>query len=86
MRFKTVLAVIAGVLPASLVLVLGFIGIYAWPAIRFNGVSFVLGNYWNLGSLYGNPVTINGMSIEPGAQYGTCSSLSGPFYPTGSPC
>lgn len=70
MRFRTLLAVIAGVLPASLVLILTFIGIYAWPAIRFNGFKFVVGNYWNLGNLYANPVTIHGMSIMPGAQYG----------------
>ena len=51
MRFKTALAVLAGVLPASLVMVLTFLGIYAWPAIRFNGFTFVVSNNWNLGNL-----------------------------------
>ena len=70
MRFKTALAVLAGVLPASLVMVLTFLGIYAWPAIRFNGFTFVVSNNWNIGNLYGTPVIMHGTEILPHAHYG----------------
>jgi phosphate transport system permease protein len=69
-RFKTWLAIVAGALPASLVLVVVFLAIYAWPAIRFNGFDFVVSDTWNLGNLYANPVTVAGMAIQPGAHYG----------------
>jgi phosphate transport system permease protein len=70
MRFKTWLAIVAGVLPASLVLVITFLAIYAWPAIRFNGFGFVVSDTWNLGNLYADPVTVHGTAIQPGAHYG----------------
>ena len=70
MRFKSVLAGVAGVLPASLVLIVVFLTIYSWPAIRFNGFGFIASNTWNLGNLYGDPITVGGVQIAPGAHYG----------------
>jgi phosphate transport system permease protein len=70
MKFRTWLALIAGALPASLVAVVLFLALYAWPAIRFNGIKFATQNNWNLGNLYANPVTIAGTQIQPGAHYG----------------
>jgi phosphate transport system permease protein len=70
MRFKTWLAIVAGALPASLVLVVSFLAIYAWPAIRFNGLAFIVSDNWNLGNLYADPVTVAGTAIQPGAHYG----------------
>jgi phosphate transport system permease protein len=77
MRFKTALSVFAGALPASLVAVLIFLGLYAWPAIRFNGFHFLVSNNWNLGNLYANPITVHGMAIMPGAHYGILFLLVG---------
>jgi phosphate transport system permease protein len=70
MRFKTWLAIVAGALPASLVLVVTFLAIYAWPAIRFNGLGFIVSDNWNLGNLYADPITVAGTAIQPGAHYG----------------
>lgn len=82
MRFRTLLATIAGVLPASLVLIVLFIGVYAWPAIRFNGPGFVARNFWSLGNLYADPVTVAGVSIQPGAQYGILFLIVGTLLTT----
>jgi len=70
LRFRTLLALVAGLLPASLVAVILFLAVYSWPAIRFNGLRFVVDGSWNLGNLYADPVQIGGASIPPGAHYG----------------
>ncbi|HTT78283.1 MAG TPA: phosphate ABC transporter permease subunit PstC [Stellaceae bacterium] len=82
MRFKTVLAGVAGVLPASLLLIVLFLAIYSWPAIHFNGFSFVASNTWNLGNLYGNPVMVGGTQIAPGAHYGIVFLIAGTLLST----
>jgi phosphate transport system permease protein len=82
MRFKTGLAVAAGALPASLVLIILFLTIYAWPAILFNGFQFVTSNTWNLGNLYSDPVMVNGVQISPGAHYGSLFLLVGTLLST----
>ncbi len=70
LRFRTWLAVTAGVLPASLVAVVLFLALYAWPAIQFNGLRLAFHNTWNLGNLYADPVVVSGTEIQPGAHYG----------------
>ncbi|HXC28218.1 MAG TPA: phosphate ABC transporter permease subunit PstC [Stellaceae bacterium] len=82
MRFKTGLAVAAGALPASLVLIILFLTIYAWPAILFNGFQFVTSNTWNLGNLYSDPVMVNGVQISPGAHYGILFLIVGTLLST----
>lgn len=82
MRFKTGLAVAAGALPASLVLIILFLTIYAWPAILFNGFHFVTSNTWNLGNLYGEPTTLSGTPIMPGAHYGILFLIVGTLLST----
>jgi phosphate transport system permease protein len=82
MKFRTVLAGLAGVLPACMVLIVLFLAIYSWPAIRFNGFQFVASNTWNLGNLYGNPVTVGGMQIAPGAHYGIVFLIAGTLLST----
>ena len=82
MRFKTGLAVAAGALPASLVLIVLFLTIYAWPAILFNGFQFVTSDTWNLGNLYADPVMVNGTEIPPGAHYGTLFLIVGTLLST----
>jgi phosphate transport system permease protein len=82
MKFKSVLAGVAGVLPASLLLIVLFLAIYAWPAIQFNGLHFVASNTWNLGNLYGNPVDVGGTQVAPGAQYGIVFLIAGTLLST----
>lgn len=77
--FRRGLALVAGALPASLAGIIGFLVIYAWPAIRFNGWGFALRDEWNLGNLYSDPVTVHGVSVLPGAQYGILFLIAGTF-------
>ena len=70
MKFRTMLAVTAGVLPASLAAILVLLTLYSWPAFRFNGIQFAFQNAWHLGNLYAKPVVIGGTAIQPGAHYG----------------
>jgi phosphate transport system permease protein len=51
MSFRALLAALAGVVPASMIAILVFLAIYAWPAIEFNGLGFLGRMYWNLGNL-----------------------------------
>jgi phosphate transport system permease protein len=82
MKFRTLLAITAGALPASLAAVLLFLTIYSWPAIRFNGIQFAFQNTWNLGNLYANPVVIGGTAIQPGAHYGILFLIVGTLLST----
>lgn len=70
MRFRFGLAVLAGILPASLCLIVAFLLVYAWPAIAVNGWGFVWRDTWNLGNLYADPITRGGVQVLPGAHYG----------------
>lgn len=53
--------------------------VYAWPAIRFNGLGFFTSIVWNIGNQYGNgaAVTHNGYSAEPGASFGAVVFIAG---------
>ena len=61
---------VTSLIPIVLLSICIFLAIYSWPAIRFNGVHFLFGKIWNLGNLYANPVTVRGLSVQPGANYG----------------
>jgi phosphate transport system permease protein len=76
-RVQTVLTVIAAVIPLALLAILLFLGSYAWPAIRFNGLGFLFKLTWNLGNLYANPVTVAGQVVPRGAQYGILVFIAG---------
>lgn len=58
------------VIPAILLAVVLFLAVYAWPAIRFNGVGFLVGKTWSLGNLYAEPVEVRGILVPHGAEYG----------------
>jgi len=75
-------ATMGGILPASMVATLLFLTIYAWPAIVFNGVHFITGMSWNLGSLYADPIEVAGVSILPGANYGILFLIAGTLLTT----
>jgi phosphate transport system permease protein len=64
------MAVLGGSVPASVVAVVIFLLIYAWPAIRLNGVGFIALDTWNLGNLYAEPIRRGGVMVLPAAQYG----------------
>ncbi|MBU2765733.1 phosphate ABC transporter permease subunit PstC [Acidithiobacillus ferrivorans] len=68
--FRVSLIATASFLPLSLISLIVFLAIYSWPAIQFNQFHFLWTNDWNLGNLYGNPVTVHGTQIMPGAKYG----------------
>ena len=53
-RFRTLLGVVGGAVPASLIAILLFLILYAWPAIVLNGWGFVGGSEWDLGNAYGD--------------------------------
>jgi len=82
MSFRKLMAMLAGVVPASMVAVLLFLAIYAWPAIRFNGVSFLFDMNWNIGNQYADPIEVAGISILPGASYGILSLIVGTLLST----
>ena len=82
MSFRRVLAVFAGVLPASLIAVLLFLAVYSWPAVRFNGLGFVTSTSWNLGNTYGSPILRNGVQVLPGAHYGILFLIAGTLLST----
>ncbi|MDE2334334.1 MAG: phosphate ABC transporter permease subunit PstC [Rhodospirillales bacterium] len=82
MSFRRVLAVFAGILPASLVAVIVFLAVYSWPAVRFNGVGFVTSSTWNLGNTYGSPILRDGVQVLPGAHYGILFLVAGTLLST----
>jgi phosphate transport system permease protein len=64
-------ALTAIVVAALIAVILLFLVTYAWPAIRFNGWSFLTSQTWNIGNLYGGSPTVrNGVTASPGASYG----------------
>lgn len=82
MKFRTLMAMLGGSVPVSMVAILLFLSIYAWPAIVINGVGFVGRMEWNLGNLYADPVTVAGVSLLPGASYGILFLIVGTLLTT----
>lgn len=82
MSFKSIIAPIASIVGGALIVIVVFLGVYAWPAVKFNGMTFVLKNNWNLGSLYGNPIMRHGQMILPGASYGILFLIAGTLLST----
>jgi phosphate transport system permease protein len=59
-------------------LMLFFLTVYAYPAIRFNGIEFFTSPIWNIGNQYGSGVTTrNGYSAPPGASFGALVFIYG---------
>jgi phosphate transport system permease protein len=82
MSFKRIVAPLASVVGVMLILIVVFLGVYAWPAVKFNGLSFVTKNDWNLGSMYADPIMHHGRLILPGAQYGILFLIVGTLLST----
>jgi len=82
MKFKAWLAIIGGVLPATLFAIVVFLALYSWPAMHFNGLGFVVRDTWNLGNLYADPISSHGTQIQPGATYGILFLIVGTLLST----
>jgi len=83
MTFRRLIAPLASLVGLSLIVIVVFLAIYAWPAVRLNGLAFLTRNNWDLGSLYGNPITVRGQQILPGAEYGILFLIVGTLLSTG---
>ncbi|MGC8550032.1 MAG: phosphate ABC transporter permease subunit PstC [Acidobacteriaceae bacterium] len=82
MSFKRLIAPIASLVGGALLVVIAFLGVYAWPALKFNGLDFVTKNNWNLGNLYADPIMRHGLMILPGASYGILFLIAGTLLST----
>jgi len=80
--FRSLTALLASLVGFILVLMVVFLALYAWPAVRLNGTGFLTQNSWNLGNLYGNPITVHGQQILPGAEYGILFLIAGTLLST----
>jgi phosphate transport system permease protein len=62
----------SGIAVATLIgVILIFLAIYSWPAIRFNGWGFLSSQVWTIGNLYGGHAEVrNGYTGSPGASFG----------------
>jgi len=65
-----------------LLIIVAFLVVYAWPVLHMNGWAFLSSNTWNLGNLYSDPITRNGMSVLPGAHYGILFLIVGTLLST----
>lgn len=68
--FRILMLATSLIMPALIAGLVVFLLINAWPAMRLNGLGFLVSNNWNLGSQYGSPVEVDGLQILPGASYG----------------
>ena len=82
MNFRRFTALLACLGVGIIVVIVSFLSIYAWPAVRLNGWGFLFDNSWDLGQLYGNPITVHGQQILPGAHYGILFLIVGTLLST----
>jgi phosphate transport system permease protein len=68
--FRLSLLGLSLLIPAALCAVILFLLIYSGQAIGFNGLHFITNISWNLGDLYDDPVTVKGIQVPSGANYG----------------
>ena len=80
--FRRLIAPLASLVGVSLIAIVVFLAIYAWPAVRLNGFDFVTRNNWNLGNLYAEPIVRAGQQVLPGAQYGILFLIAGTLLST----
>ena len=59
-------------------LMLVFLFVYAYPAIRFNGLGFFTSLIWNIGNQYGGGTIVrNGFAAQSGASFGAIVFIAG---------
>ena len=60
-----------GISVAIVALILLFLLIFSFPAIRFNGLNIITGTIWNIGNQYGSgTITRSGITAQSGAEFG----------------
>jgi phosphate transport system permease protein len=64
-------------IPFALGAVILFLLIFSAQAIGFNGIGFVTRVIWDLGDLYNDPVTVRGIQVPNGANYGIAVFIAG---------
>ncbi len=82
MNFRRFTALLACLGVGIIVVIVAFLAVYSWPAVRLNGWGFLFDNSWDLGQLYGNPITVHGQQILPGAHYGILFLIVGTLLST----
>jgi phosphate transport system permease protein len=78
--FRMTLLAMAAIIPLIIVAVLIFLFVYAWPAIKFNGIDFLLTKTWDLGNLYADPIEKRGVLAPIGATYGCLVFIAGTLF------
>lgn len=77
MWFRRILSAFALIVPLVLGAIAVFLVFYAWPAIQFNRLDFLVHDTWNIGNQYANPVIRRGVMVMPGARFGIFFLLVG---------
>jgi phosphate transport system permease protein len=80
--FRLSLLSLSLLIPAALCAVVLFLFIFSAQAIWFNGLGFISRITWDLGNLYGDPVTTRGILVPPGASYGILVFIFGTLLST----
>lgn len=69
--FRSAMGLMVGICVAIVALILIFLLVFAFPAIRYNGLNIVTGTIWDMGNQYGSStVSHNGITAQAGAQFG----------------
>lgn len=82
MTFRRIMAALGSIVAGVLIVIVLFLAVYAWPAMRLNGIHFLFQNSWNLGSLYADPITVHGQQLLRGANYGILFLIVGTLLST----
>jgi phosphate transport system permease protein len=75
--FRLSLLGLSLLIPLALGAVVLFLLIFSAQAIGFNGFGFITRVIWDLGDLYGDPVTVRGVLVPNGANYGIAVFIVG---------
>jgi phosphate transport system permease protein len=75
--FRLSLLGLSLLIPFALGAVILFLLIFSAQAIGFNGIGFVTRVIWDLGDLYNDPVTVRGIQVPNGANYGIAVFIAG---------
>jgi phosphate transport system permease protein len=81
--FRLTLLGLSLLIPISLGAVVLFLLIFSWPAIFFSGFNFVTHNFFNMGGIDMDPVTVRGVQVPPGADYGILVFVLGTLLSSG---
>jgi phosphate transport system permease protein len=80
MLFRSVLRLIALIIPLALIVIVLFLARYAWTAIGYNGLRFIGTISWGLGNLYMDPIVSHGYQVPRGASYGILAFIVGTLF------